>query len=126
MTDLADRMAAYDRCVLDRDAALAEVVLDPGYALVLVQPEPATMPRERWLAVLPDYVVHTWDVEAEQVDVAGDLAVALRRVVMTATVLGADRSGTFVLTDVWRNGPDGWRVWRRHSTPLAPLVMPGR
>ena len=39
--DLAARMALFDRCVLERDRALAEDVLDSGYALVLVQPTPA-------------------------------------------------------------------------------------
>jgi hypothetical protein len=30
-----------------------------------------------------------------------------------------------VLDDVWRRRADGWRVWRRHSTPLAAGRMPG-
>ena len=122
---LDERMAAFDRCVTERDAVLAAAVLDPDYALVLVQPAPARVPRERWLALLPDYVVHSWSVEEESVDVDGDVAVALRRVAMTATVLGEDRSGTFVLTDVWRRRGDDWRVWRRHSTPLSAAAMPG-
>ena len=44
---------------------------------------------------------------------------------MIATVLGQDRSGVFVMSDIWRHGPDGWRVWRRHSTPFAAGRMPG-
>jgi hypothetical protein len=43
---------------------------------------------------------------------------------MNATVLGVDRSGLFVLSDIWLRGDDGWRIWRRHSTPLAAGVMP--
>ena len=123
--DLEDRRAAFDRVVTTRDVALAADVLDGDFALVLVQPSAARMPRERWLAVLPDYVVHEWTVEDESLDVDGDTAVALRRVAMRATVLGEDRSGTFVITDVWRCRDCGWRIWRRHSTPLAAAALPG-
>ncbi len=95
-------------------------VLDDDFALVLVQPAPAVMPRSRWLEVLPDYVVDAYDVEEAHVDVDGDTAAVLQRVRMTATVLGQDRSGVFVMSDIWRRGPDGWRVWRRHSSRSRP------
>ena len=123
--ELAARMAEFDRVVLERDTELAESVLDEDYQLVLVQPSPAEMPRDRWLAVLPDYVVDEFLVESQQVDVDGDTAAVLSKVSMRATVLGQDRSGVFVVSDVWRRRPDGWRVWRRHSTPASAGRMPG-
>jgi hypothetical protein len=83
------------------------------------------MPRARWLEVLPDYVVHDYRVEERFVDVADDLAAVLQRVWMRATVLGGDRSGTLVISDFWRRTPDGWRIWKRHSTPFAAGRMPG-
>jgi hypothetical protein len=116
---------AFQRCIEDRDRETAESVLHDDYALVLVHPSPAVMPRERWLEVLPDYVVHGYAVEERFADVNGDTAAILQRVRMQATVLGEDRSGVFAISDVWRCGPDGWRVWRRHSTPLAAGRMPG-
>lgn len=82
------------------------------------------VPRDQWLAMLPDYVVHSYRVEEQVADVDEDCATILLRVRMQATVMGQDRSGTFVLTDVWRRRADGWRIWRRHSTPLAAGVMP--
>ena len=39
-------------------------------------------------------------------------------------LLGQDRSGTFVITDTWRRRADGWRLWRRHSTPMTAGPMP--
>ncbi len=123
--DLVAAMARFDRVVLQRDLALAEQVLHPDYALVLVQPVPAVMPRAQWLALLPDYLVDEWDTEEQSVDVNGDCAAVLHRVRMVATVLGSDRSGTFVLSDVWRRGADGWQIWRRHSTPLDAGRLPG-
>jgi hypothetical protein len=44
---------------------------------------------------------------------------------MHAIVLGEDRSGLFVISDVWRRRGGSWKVWRRHSTPLAAGVTPG-
>ena len=108
----------------DRDASAA--ILHADYALELVQPAPAIMRRDRWLELLPDYVVHSWAVEEQQVAVDGDAATVLLRVLMEATVAGEDRSGPFVITDVWRRDPGDatWRVWRRHSTPLSAGRMP--
>ncbi len=62
MTDqgLETARADFDRCVNERDHATAERVLAENYALVLVQPAPAEMPRQRWLEVLDDYIVHAW------------------------------------------------------------------
>ena len=124
LEELTDRMAAFDRCVLDRDVSLAEQVLDEDYALVLVQPLAVLMPRARWLEVLPDYVVHDYEIQEQIVDVVGDVAAVLQRVRMSATVLGEDRSGVFVISDVWRNRGDQWHVWRRHSTPLTAGALP--
>ena len=122
--DLAAACVEFDRCVNERDHAAVERVLHDDYALVLVQPAPAVVPRHAWLAMLDDYIVHAWEVEERHVDVDGDTAAVLQRVRMEATVLGQDRSGIFVISDVWRRGTDGWRVWRRHSTPLQAGVMP--
>lgn len=118
-------MDRFRRCIEQRNQAEAEAVLDDDYALVLVQPVGAMMPRARWLEVLPDYVVHEHAVEETFVHVDGDTAAILHRDRMTATVLGEDRSGTFVITDVWRRRADGWRIWRRHSTPFSAGQMPG-
>jgi len=119
-------MAEFERCVVERERATAEEVLDDAFALVLVQPTPAVMPRERWLEVLADYVVHEWIVEEQRVDDDGSgCAAVLQRVRVRATVLGEDRSGPFVISDVWRHRDGQWRVWRRHSTPLTAGPMPG-
>ena len=99
--------------------------MDDDYALVLVHPSAALMPRARWLEVLPDYVVHSYTIEEQRIDHDDDVAAVLSRVHMQATVLGEDRSGLFVISDVWRRREDGWRVWRRHSSPLAAGRMPG-
>jgi ketosteroid isomerase-like protein len=123
--DLEARMEDFQRCIETRDRSLAEQVLDDDYALELVHPTVGKMPCQRWLEVLSDYIVHAYAVEETVVDRDGDCAVVLQRVTMQATVLGEDRSGQFVITDIWRLRDDGWRLWRRHSTPLTAGDMPG-
>jgi ketosteroid isomerase-like protein len=123
-SELLERAAQFQDCIARRDVAAADAVLDHDYALVLVYPSSAMVPRDQWLATLPDYVVHSYRVEEQLVDVDGDCATILHRAQMQATVMGQDRSGTFVITDVWRRRADGWRVWRRHSTPLTAGEMP--
>jgi hypothetical protein len=123
--DLAVRSDDFDQVVLSRDAALAVDVLAEDFALVLVHPAPAVVPRSAWIEMLPDYVVHAWEVEEQKLEVRDDLGVVLQRIRMEATVLGEDRSGPFVVSDLWIPVDDGWRVWRRHSTPLSAGPMPG-
>ncbi len=123
--NLIAQIANFDRCVQERDRQLAEAVLDHDYALVLVEPALLVMPRLRWLEVLPDYVVNSYEVQQRSLDVSGDCAAMLQRVDMQATVLGEDRSGLFVISDVWRLRDDQWLVWRRHSTPLTAGRLPG-
>jgi hypothetical protein len=123
--DLIRRIEQFQACIETRDRDLAREVLDQAFALVLAHPMRATMPRERWLEVLADYVVHEYRVHDQVIDLDGDTAAVLQRSDMSATVLGEDRSGLFVITDVWRRRTGTWRVWRRHSTPLTAGVMPG-
>lgn len=55
-TDLQHAMATFQRCVAQRDRQAAQVLVG-DFALVLVAPVQAAMPRHRWL-VLADYLVH--------------------------------------------------------------------
>ncbi|RZS91563.1 uncharacterized protein DUF4440 [Motilibacter rhizosphaerae] len=124
--ELAAARADFQRCIETRDQELAGRVLHDAYALVVVAPQPAVMPRERWISLLPDYVVHGYEEHDVVVDVTGDVAAVLQRVTQHATVLGRDRSGIFVISDTWLRAADGtWRVWRRHSTPETAGALPG-
>ena len=118
VAELQRRAALWDAAVRERDEAAAGELLAADFALELVQPVRNVMTRPVWLEVLADYVVHDWAVEEEIVDLDGDYAAMLRRVRMRATVMGEDRSGIFVVSDLWRRVDGEWRVWRRHSTPL--------
>ncbi|MET0788322.1 MAG: nuclear transport factor 2 family protein [Cellulomonas sp.] len=107
-----------------RDTEGAATFLHPEYALVLVHPAPARVARAEWLATLPAYVVTGWHTIESAWDVQDGVAVHLQKIYMAATVDGTDRSGIFILTDTWLSTPDGWQVWRRHSTPLHAGEIP--
>ena len=124
--ELLDRAAQWDAAVKNRDEVAADAVLASDFALELVQPVRSVMNREVWLEILADYVVDEWHVEEEVVSQAEDMAAVLRRVRMRATVLGEDRSGIFVVSDLWRRVDGEWRVWRRHSTPLSAGQLAAR
>lgn len=123
--ELIDRAEAWQRAIEARDVAAAHELLADDYALVIVQPGRAVMPRAQWLALLPEYVISDYEVLERVVDIEDDLALVLQRVRMQATVRGADRSGIFVLSDAWRRQGGAWKVWRRHSTPLEAGPLPG-
>jgi hypothetical protein len=71
--DLESAMTEFQRCIAERDVEAATVVLDADYALVLVQPVAAVVSKDRWLASLPDYLVHSYDVQEQLIDVDGDV-----------------------------------------------------
>jgi ketosteroid isomerase-like protein len=119
VSDLSQAIDAFDRAQLDRDADLAGTVLDPDFSLVRVQPTPSSQSREEWLALLPDYVVHDYEVVERFVHERGDTAAVLQQVRQSTTVSGQDIAGLDVVTDVWLRTPSGWRLWRRHLTPVA-------
>ena len=123
--DLQARMQAFQEGLEARDADALIEILDEDYALVLVHPSRASMPRTVWLEVLADYLIHSNEVEEQIIDVDGDCATVLHRVTMSATVKGQDRSGVFIISDVWRLRDSGWRLWRRHSTPVSGAQLPG-
>jgi hypothetical protein len=115
-------LAAEDRwleAILARDAKAAELILHPDYRLIIgIEGHPLRiMPRAQWLAVLPDYRIMDCSVTDRQVSVYGNIAVVILLWSQTATVPG-DRniSGHFLITDIWHNSPEGWRVIERHSS----------
>lgn len=122
--EIAERSREWDRAVKERDVQRAGALLHQDFALVLVQPAKTIMSRDQWLALLPDYVVTRWEVLEQVVHADDDVAAVLQRVDMSAAVLDQDRSGIFVLGDIWRRSHGTWQVWRRHSTPLSADELP--
>ncbi len=83
-------------------------------------------PRQNWLNLLKDYVTESFSIDDIKVNVYGNTAVAILMFTQKAIVRGQDRSGQFVLTDIWYKGGDkGWLIAERHSTRPGPPVPAG-
>lgn len=78
------------------------------------------MPRQAWLNLLKDYVTESYSIDDIKVNVYGKVAIAMMMFTQKATVRGQDRSGQFVLTDIWHKGKTGWLIIERHSTRPGP------
>ena len=84
------------------------------------------VPRQAWLTLLKDsYVTESFTIDDIKVNVYDNTAVAMLMFTQKATVRGHDRSGQFVLTDIWHKGNKGWLIAERHSTRPGPPVPAG-
>jgi hypothetical protein len=114
----------WNHALLARDVEAAASALHDDFALLVEHPSRARVGRAEWLRLLPVYVIESWEVVDSEWDMIGDTAVHSQLVHQRALVNGADRSGLFALSDTWIEGPAGWQVRLRYSTPLAAGVMP--
>jgi len=80
------------------------------------------VPKQSWLALLKDYVTESFTIDDIQVNVYGNTAIAMMMFTQKATVRGQDRSGQFVITDIWVKADKGWLIAERHSSRPGPPV----
>jgi len=80
------------------------------------------VPKQSWLNLLNNYVTDSFSFDDIKVSVYGNVAIAMSMFTQKATVRGQDRSGQFVLTDIWQKGKKGWLLVERHSTRPGPPV----
>jgi ketosteroid isomerase-like protein len=122
--EIVRRTDDWQRTIEARDPDAAATFLADDYALVVMQPQLTVVRRDEWLQMLPDYDVRGYTVEERIVEASHGVATVFQRVAQTALVKGAERSGVFILSDIWVSEAGAWRVWRRHSTPLSAGPMP--
>ena len=80
------------------------------------------LPKQGWLTLLKDYVTESYTIDDIIVNVYDRTAIAMMMFTQKATVRGQDRSGQFVITDIWHKGNKGWLIVERHSTRPGPPV----
>lgn len=108
--------AALADVIKRRDVVAAERILGEEYSLMA--PGIGEMPRAKWLASLPEYVVHSFEFSDVQLHVYGTTAVMRSRYKQEATVFGKDRSGALLITDVWVKRDGRWQIVARHTSLL--------
>ena len=107
---------AWTDAIVRRDVVAAERILGEEYALMATGI--GTMPRDNWLAALPDYITHAVEYSDVTVRVYGETGVMRSRCKQSATVFGKDRSGEMLVTDVWVKRDGRWQVVARHTSFL--------
>lgn len=78
------------------------------------------VPKQHWLSILKDYKTESFTIDDIKVNVYGNTAIAMLMFTQIATVREQDRSGQFVLSDIWVKEDKGWKIAERHSS------QPGR
>ena len=108
------------RAVQERDLAFLEETLGPQFTLTTGRPGAEVRTREDWLAITRErYVIEEFTFDEIDVVVLGDVAVARSRYRQRGSMDGADRTQTFLLTDVWTARAGGpAHLVTRHSSPL--------
>ena len=76
-------------------------------------------PRQRWMETVTVYDIHRFSFMDVDVRDYGEFAVVLARYRQEASVAGTQRSGEFLITDVWVQRDERWQVVARSS-----ILMP--
>lgn len=108
-----------------QDIAAMDHFLSPRYALsIAVQGgQLKVIPRAAWLDTLKAYETKNFTIDDLKVHVYGDTAIVLMLFTQQALVRGQDRSGQFLITDVWVKDTSGWHVAERHSSRPEPVTV---
>lgn len=124
--DTAEQLIALERAwasaMQTRDLTqLNNLVTDDFFVTIAVQGMPLQVtPRERWLSVMPSYEIQEMTFDDIRASVYGDVGIVSLIWTQRALINGSERSGTFFITDIWRNTATGWRVAERHSSRPEP------
>lgn len=108
---------AWADALVRRDSAALERLLAPEYVLIVSAAPERPVSRSTWLAqALGPYVIRSFRFERPYVRAQGNVVVVSGHATQEASVNGADRSGTFFLTDVWTWREGRWQVLTRYSS----------
>jgi ketosteroid isomerase-like protein len=121
MTDLRktieDLSSQWMQAWMDQDRAALEVLLAPDYSLIVSSLPDQRFDRKTWLdTAMGSYRCTKFGYRNVQVRDLGSVAAFSAIADQVAQLGGTDRSGSYWVTDIWRNGEDGWQVCARYSS----------
>lgn len=112
--ELKELSVAWMQAWKDNDIAFLENILAPDFRLITS--ELWIMPREKWLANIPNYICEEFEFKEMEVREYGNTGIVQSFYFQKANFNGQDRSGDFLITDVWVKHTDGWKVGHRHTS----------
>ena len=109
-----------------QDTSLMSEFLSEDYFLAIaIQGMPLRIiPKALWLDNLKFYKTESFNIDDIKVNLYGNSAIVVMMFTQHATVRGQDRSGQFLITDIWVRQNSGWRVAERHSSRPEPGLAP--
>jgi ketosteroid isomerase-like protein len=100
--------------ILRKDARTLERILAPDF--VYTASGHGRSSRQQWLElVATSYDIQHLEFGDAEVRVYGDVALVLARIRQQATLAGVERTGEFLVMDVWVRGESRWQVTARSS-----------
>ena len=104
-----------------RDAEFLERHLGEEFTLTTGRPGAEVRGRAEWLDVTQQsYAIESFEFEKLDVRVYGHVAVVASRYRQEARMGVLERSGSYLMTDVWIRRKGRWQLVCRHATALAP------
>ena len=105
--------------VAERDMDFLEHHLGEEFTLTTGRQGHETRGRAEWLEVTATtYEIRSFRFDELEVLDYGEVAVVRSRYSQEATMDGADRSQSFLMTDVWHRREGAFRLVSRHISPL--------
>jgi hypothetical protein len=109
----------FQAAVAGRDLVVLEELLAPEFTLTTGRAAAPVRTRAEYLAITAaSYVIDGWEFEELDVVPLGDAAVVRARYRQRGSMEGADRTGVFLLTDVWAERAGRPQLVTRHSSAL--------
>jgi hypothetical protein len=101
------------------DAQAASAILDEDFVLSSTGGMSQHMPREEWLAALPQLETRSLEPEVLDSRFFGDVMVARVLVRWQASFGERDMTGSYAVTDIFRREEGAWRLAWRVSVRLS-------
>ena len=109
----------FQAAVAERDLDVLEELLAAEFTLTTGRAAAPVRTRADYLRITVEtYVIEGWAFEELDVVPLGEAAVVRARYRQRGSMAGADRTGTFLLTDVWAIRDGGPQLVTRHSSAL--------
>jgi hypothetical protein len=107
--------------VAERNIDFLERHLGEEFTLITGRPGHETRDRAEWLEVTAtSYEIRSFHFDELEVLDYAEVAVVRSRYSQEASMGGADRSQSYLMTDVWHRREGAFRLVLRHVSPLPP------
>ena len=118
---VADLERKLQQAVQDRDLDRLDRIVGEEFVLVTGRPGAETRDRAEWMRVTAEeYAVDSWEFPEIDVVEYGHVGLVRARYTQQARMGEDDRSGDYLLTDVWVRRKGRWIIVHRHLSPLSP------